>query len=82
MEVHLGSINTSTSTQTKWSLKQLKGYTALNAYQPQKQCSKLVVARLPETTKTSFGQPVFRKNKRPVARDCPAFDLRTTWIFS
>ena len=45
------------------------------------QCPKLAVARLPETTKSLFGQPVFRKNKGPVARDCPAFAIRTTWIF-
>ena len=42
---------------------------------------ELAVTRLPETTKTSFGQPVFRKNKGQVARDCPAFATRTTWIF-
>ena len=45
------------------------------------QCSKLAVARLPETTKISFGQPVFRKNKGPVAQDCASFAIRTTWIF-
>ena len=32
------------------------------------QCSKLAVARLPETTKTSFGQLDFRKNKGQVAQ--------------
>jgi len=32
-------------------------------------CSKLVVAQLPETTKTLFGQPDFRKNKGQVARE-------------
>ena len=32
------------------------------------QCLKLAVAQLPETTKTSFGQPDFRKNKGQVAR--------------
>ena len=47
-----------------------------------KQCSKLVVAQLPETTRTLFGQPVFRKNNGPVARDCMAFAIGTTWIFS
>ena len=46
-----------------------------------KQCSKLAVAWLPEAAKISFGQPVFRKNKGPVARDCAAFAIRKTWIF-
>ena len=36
MEVRLGSVNTNISTQTKRSFLQLKGYTALNAYQLQK----------------------------------------------
>ena len=31
-------------------------------------CLKLAVARLPETTKTLFGQPDFRKNKEQVAQ--------------
>ena len=30
--------------------------------------SKLAIARLPETTKTLFGQPDFRKNKEQVAQ--------------
>lgn len=45
------------------------------------QCSKLMVARLPEATKISFWQPVFRLNKGPVVRGCPAFAMRRTWIF-
>ena len=49
---------------------------------PDQQCSKLAVARLPETTKTLFGQPDFRKNKGLVTRDCLAFAIWTTWIFS
>ena len=32
-------------------------------------CSKLAVVRLPNTTKTSFGQPDIRKNKGQVARE-------------
>ena len=36
MEVHLGSVNTSVSTQTEWSLKQLKEETAVCAYKLQK----------------------------------------------
>ena len=54
--------------------KKIKGVTITK-------CLKLVVARLPKTTKTLFRQPVFRKNKGPVAQDCLAFDIRTTFFF-
>ena len=45
-------------------------------------CSKLAAAWLPDTTKTLFREPVFRKNKGSVARDFLAFAIWTIWIFS
>ena len=42
----------------------------------------LEISGCPVAPKILFGQPVFRKNKGPVARDCAAFAIRTTWIFS